>query len=169
MEPLLSKKFVCCYSGRDSCMLPSRCMLPLLRSAPSSYLPPFCVPVSPVARAERCKPCPVALVPTLDRSRSPAHNLDLVRSALSGLIMPEDLYILKTKRSLHFSDTSSYPARKKAPAHPDAFARASTSAGPRGGRAPNFPCLHPCPRPHGEIWGRNTPGQRARDSRTNWK
>ena len=167
MEPLCSEKNVAV--GRDSCMLPSRCMLASLRSAPSFKLPPFCVPVSPVARAARCKPCPVALVPTLGCSRPPARNLDLVRSILSGRIMPEDIFILKTKRPLHFSDTSRYPARKEASAHPDAFARASTSAGLRGGRAPNFPCLHPCPRTHGEIRGRNAPGRRARDSHTNRK
>ena len=88
-------------------------MLPSLGSAPSSKLPPFYVPVSPVARAARCKPCPVALVPTLGCSRPPARNLDLVRSALSGRIIPEDIFILETKRSLHFSDTSSYPQEKE--------------------------------------------------------
>ena len=169
MEPLSSKKVVCCCSGRDSCMQASRCMPPSLHSAPSSKLPPFCVPVSPVARAARCKPCPVALVPTRGCSRPRAGNHDLVRSALSERIKDEDIFILKTKRSLHFSDTSSYPARKEAPAHSDAFARASTSAGPRCGRAPNFPWLHPCPRTHGEIRDRNAPGRRARDSRTNRK
>ena len=58
MEPLCSDKFVCRCSGRDSCTLPSRCMLSSLHSAPSSKLPPFCVPVSPVARtAMQAVPC----------------------------------------------------------------------------------------------------------------
>ena len=88
----------------------------------------------------------------------------------SAQIRPVRTYlILKSKRSLHFSDTSSYPARKKAPAHPDAFARASTNVRPRGGRAPVSPCLHPCPRTHGEIRGRNGPGRRAREPHTNRK
>ena len=62
-----------------------------------------------------------------------------VRSALSGRIIPSlKKYFFGEKTAiLHYSDTSGYPARKEAPAHPDAFARASTSAGPRGGRAPN--------------------------------
>ena len=34
------KSFICCYSGRDSCMLTSRCMLPWLRSAPYPALCP---------------------------------------------------------------------------------------------------------------------------------
>ena len=73
------ESFICCCSGRDSCMLPSQCMLPSLRSAPSSKLTPLYVPVSPVARSATCKPCPVALVPdsTVGCSRPPARNLDL--------------------------------------------------------------------------------------------
>ena len=82
-----------------------------------------------------------------------------------------------TRRYLYFGDKTivtffghvELSARKGVPAHPDAFARASTSAGPRSGRAPNFPCLHPCPRTHGEIRGRNAPGRRARDSYTRRK
>ena len=60
MVPLVPESFICCCSGRDSCMLPSRCMLPSLRSP-------------------TCKPCPVALVPdsTVGCSRPPARNLDL--------------------------------------------------------------------------------------------
>ena len=139
-------------------MLPSRCMLPSMRSVPSAKLPPLYVPVSHVARAARCKPCPVALVSTLGCSRPPARNLDLLGSALFGRIIPEYIFILKSKRLLHFADTSSYPARKEAPPHLDALARASTSAGPRGVRAPDSRCLHPCPRTHGEIRGRNGPG-----------
>ena len=130
-------------------------MVPLC-SEKFSLLPPLYVPVSPVARAARCNPCPVALVPTLGCSRPPSRNLDLVRSALSGRIIPESIFILNSKRSLHFSGTSSYPARKEAPAHPDDFARASTSAGPCGGGAPFSPCLYPCPRTHARS-GAETP------------
>ena len=35
------KSFICCCSGRDSCMLTSRCMLPWLHSAP---YPALCAP-----------------------------------------------------------------------------------------------------------------------------
>ena len=52
---------------------------------------------------------------------------------------------VKVKTVLIISDMSSYPARKETPAHPhpDAFARASTSTHPRGGRAPvTLVCTH---------------------------
>ena len=42
--------------------------------------------------------------------------------------------------------------------HPNAFARASTSASPRGARAPVSPCLYPCPRTHGNIRGETAQG-----------
>ena len=66
-------------------MVPLYCMLPSLspspRSAPSFKLSPLYVPVSPVPRAERCKPCPVALVPTtLGCSASRSQPLDELRS-----------------------------------------------------------------------------------------
>ena len=72
------KSFICCCTGRDSCMLTSRCMLPWLRSA----LTPLYVPVSPCARSATCKPCPMALVQdsTVHCSRPPARNLDLSSS-----------------------------------------------------------------------------------------
>ena len=41
------KSFSCCCSGRDSCMLTSRCVLPWLRSAPYPALCP-CEPLRPV-------------------------------------------------------------------------------------------------------------------------
>ena len=41
------KSFICCCSGRDSCMLTSRCMLPWLRSVPYPALCP-CEPLRPV-------------------------------------------------------------------------------------------------------------------------
>ena len=71
-----------------ACMLCSRCLPPSPRSAPSSKLSPLYVPVSPVSRAERCKPCPVALVPTLGFSRPLTPSLLLLASALSGNIIP---------------------------------------------------------------------------------
>ena len=65
-------------------MVPLYCMPPSLspspRSAPSSKLSPLYVPASPVPRAERCKPCPVALVPTLGCSASRSQPLDLLKS-----------------------------------------------------------------------------------------
>ena len=41
------KMCICCCSGRDSCMLTSRCMLPWLRSTPYPALCPF-EPLRPV-------------------------------------------------------------------------------------------------------------------------
>ena len=41
------KSYICCCSGRDSCMLTSRCMRPWLRSAPYPALCP-CEPLRPV-------------------------------------------------------------------------------------------------------------------------
>ena len=41
------KSFICCCSGRDSCMLTSRCMLPWLRSARYPAQCP-CEPMRPV-------------------------------------------------------------------------------------------------------------------------
>ena len=58
------KSFICCCSGRDSCMLTSRCMLPWLRSAPYPALCP-CEPLRPVGdmqavsygvRSRQCSP-----------------------------------------------------------------------------------------------------------------
>ena len=170
MVPLCPEKFsLLLFWSKLVHDLPSRCMPPSLRSAPSSKLPPLYVPVSPVARAARCKPCPVVLVPTLGCSRPPARNLDLLTSALSGRIIPEHILLLKSERLLNFADASSHPARKEAPPHPNAFARASTIAGPRGGRAPDSPCLYQFPRTHGKIRGPNGPGMRASDSHTDWK
>ena len=73
------KSFICCCSGRDSCMLTSRCMLPWLHSAPYPTLCP-CEPLR--ARSTTCKPCPMALVPdsTVHCARPPARNLDLSSS-----------------------------------------------------------------------------------------
>ena len=45
------KSFICYCSGRDSCMLTSRCMLPWLRSAPYPALCP-CEPLRPVGEMQ---------------------------------------------------------------------------------------------------------------------
>ena len=75
------KSFICCCSGRDSCMLTSRCMLPWLRSAPYPALCP-CGPLRPVgdmqavsygARSRQYSPL-------LPACRPPARNLDLSSS-----------------------------------------------------------------------------------------
>ena len=93
------KSFICCCSGRASCMLTSRCMLPWLFVAVlvetracrprdacypgcARHLTPLYVPVSPWARSATCKPCPLVLVPdsTVHCSRPPARHLDLSSS-----------------------------------------------------------------------------------------
>ena len=130
---------------------------PSPRSASSSKLSSLYVPLSPVARAERCKPCPVALVPIHGCFRPPPPSLLLLTSALSGSNTGICLYVEVTT-VLIFSDASSYPARKETPVHPHPGACASTSTRPRGGRAPVYPCLHPCPRTHGEIRVRKKSG-----------
>ena len=71
------------------CMPPRRARHRLVTDSIKSKLPPLYDAVNPVAPAARCKPSPVALVPTLVCSRPPARNLDLLRSALSGRIMPD--------------------------------------------------------------------------------
>ena len=53
------------------------------------------VPVSPVSRAGRCKPRPVALVPTLRSSRPLPPSLVLLASALSGNIIPGHMFLFK--------------------------------------------------------------------------
>ena len=74
--------------SRLACMLRSRYVPPSPRSAPSSKLSQLYVPVSAVSRAERCKPCPVALIPTLGCSQPLLPSLLLLASALSGNIIP---------------------------------------------------------------------------------
>ena len=73
------KSFICCCSGRDSCMLTSRCMLPWLRSALYPALCP-CQPLRPVGDMQAVS---YALVPdsTVHCPRPPGRNLDL---SLSG-------------------------------------------------------------------------------------
>ena len=67
-----------CRSVRNSCMLPSRSPS---RSATSEKLSPFYVPASGVPGAERCRPCPVTLAPTLGCSASRSQPLDLLKFA----------------------------------------------------------------------------------------
>ena len=154
---------------RDACY-PRRARHHCVTDSVRSKLHPLYVPVIPVVRAERSKPCPVALVPTLACSRPPAKNLNLLRPAIQVRTkVPEYIIFLKSKRSLHWSSTSSYPARYDAPSYPDAFPRVSTSTGPRGGREPVFLCLYPCSPTHGEIRGRTGRGLRARESHANRK
>ena len=57
-------------------------------------LPALC-PCTPVSRAERCKPCLVALVPTLGCSRPLPPSLLLLAPALSGIIMPGYVFLFK--------------------------------------------------------------------------
>ena len=78
---------------------------PTPRSTSSSKLSPLHAPWSPVARAERSKPCPVALVPTLGCFWPPPPSL-LLTSALSGSISitPRSVFMLRSKRSM-FSRT----------------------------------------------------------------
>ena len=124
--------------SRLACMLRSLCVPPLPRSAPSSKLSPLCVPVSPVSRGERCKSYPVALVPTLGCSRPLPPSLLLLASALSGNIIPGDVFLLSkngpyirtrlvTQQEENKHTGSTTPT--------DSFAPAWTSGRPRGGRA----------------------------------
>ena len=95
-------------------MLPSPCMLPSMCSAPSAKLPPLYAPVSPVARAPRFKPCPVALVPTLGCSRPPTRNFYLLRSSLSGRIIPAYIYLFQRQNGPYISRKSPFiPQEKK--------------------------------------------------------
>ena len=84
------------------------------------------------------------------------------------------VFLSKRKRCLH-SDTSRYPAIEKKNIHTelttpaDAFAPASESGCPRGGRAQaGLPLsVSIFPRTHVEIRGRNGPGWRAPKLHTN--
>ena len=91
------KCFICYCSGRDSCMLTSRCYPGCHR-----HLTPLYVPVSPCTRSVTCKPCHMALVPdtTVHCSRPPVRNLDLSSSDHSqgpwvGLIYIQLLKLFK--------------------------------------------------------------------------
>ena len=82
------KSFICCCSGRDSCMLTSRCMLPWLRSALYPALCP-CQPLRPVgdmqavsygARSRQYSP----LLPAY--SSQPRSIVERPRSGLMGRV-----------------------------------------------------------------------------------
>ena len=125
--------------SRLACMLRSRCLPPSPRSAPSSKLYPLYVPVSPVSCAERCKPCPVALVPTLgcspaSTSQPPPASILSVRKYNTGICIfcssKNGPYIrtrLVTSLDKNKHTGSTTPT--------DAFAPASTSGRPLGRRA----------------------------------
>ena len=73
---------------------------------------PLYVPLSPVARAERCKPCLVTLTPTLCFFRPLTPGLLLTR-ALSGSILPGSVFMLKFKWSLFSRTSIVIPQEKK--------------------------------------------------------
>ena len=159
------------WPGRDSraCCARDASHLAALGAILQAF-PALC-PVSPVSRTARCKPRPVALVPTLSCSRPLPPSLLLLASALSGNIIPGYVFLLKHKRSLH-SDTSSYPTREKntpGQQRPQTLSLQPRRAAARaaGERRPVYFCLHPCPRTHVEIRGRNGPGWRAAKLHTN--
>ena len=100
----------------NGALLPPRRMPPSPPSpcsALSSKLCPLYVPLSPVARAERCKPYPVALVPTLGCFRPPPPSLLLLASALSTSIIPGYIFMLKSKRSLFSRTRLAIPQEKR--------------------------------------------------------
>ena len=139
-------------------MLPSRCMPRRPPSLGAIFQAFPSMSLRAPSPAERCKPCPVALVPTLGFSASRSQPLDLLKSTARKYDDGMNLYV-DFETVLFSSDTSNYAAKTNTPSQPrpDAFARASTSAYPRGGRSPVYPCLHSCSRTHGEIQGRNGP------------
>ena len=127
-------------------MLRSRCLPPSPRSPPSSKLCQFYVPASPVSRAEICKPCPVAIVPTLGCPRPVPPSLLLRASALSGNIIP-GVCFCSSKNSPYIRTRLVTPQEKNkhngSTTLTDTFAPASTSGRPSRGRAqPVYPCLH---------------------------
>ena len=82
------KSLICCCSGRDSCMLTSRCMLPLLRSAPYPALCP-CEPPRPVGemKAVSCGARSRQYSPLLPASSSlPRSIVEGPRSAPMGRV-----------------------------------------------------------------------------------
>ena len=139
-------------------MLPSPRMPPSPpspRSASSSKLSPLYVSLSPVARAERCKPCPVALVPTLllpaSTSQPPSVDIRSVRKYNTGVCLN-----VEAKTVLIFSDAFSYPARKETPTHTLSLVPPRARVSAAGKRRFTIHCLHPCPRTHGKICGKKS-------------
>ena len=142
-------------------------MPPSPHSAPTSKLSPLYVPVSPDSRAKRCKPCPVALVPTLGCSRPLPPSLLLLASALSGNIR-RDMCFWCNKNGPYIRTRLVIPQEKNKHTGSTTPTDETLSLEPRraaacavGERRSVYPCLHPCPRTHVEIRGRNGPGRRA--------
>ena len=126
------------WPGRDSraCCARDACHPRRARRHLPSFL--LYVPVSPVSRADRCKPCPVALVPTLGCSRPLPRSLLLLAFALSGNIIPGYIFC-SSKNGPYIRTRLVTPQAKNkhtgSTTPTDAFAPASTSGRPRGGRA----------------------------------
>ena len=137
-------------------------MLPSPRSASSSELFPLFAPLSPVARAERCKPCPVALVLTLGCFWPAPPSFLLFASGLSGSILPRYLFMLKSKWSSFSGTRLIIPQEKRQrPTHLQALSLVPRRARARATEKRRFTlrlCLHPCPRTHGEICVKNKSG-----------
>ena len=133
MVPLCPPKNI--WPGRDSraCCARDACHPRRARRHLPSF--PRSVPVSPVSSAERCKPCPVALVRC---SRPLLPNLLLLASALPGTIIPG--YVFCSSKNGPYIWTRLVTPQEKnkhtgSTTPTDAFALASTSDSPRGGRA----------------------------------
>ena len=104
------------------------------------------------SRGERCKPCPVALVPTIGCFRPPPPSLLLLRFALSASIIPGSVIMLNSKGS-SFSRTR-LPRKKKDEVSPSPRSLHSCLdeyAPARRETVGVYPCLHPCPPTHGKI------------------
>ena len=126
----------------------------------------------PWFHSEKCKPCPVALVPTLGCSRPLPPSLLLLASALPGDIIPGYVFFVLVKTVLTFGpawlhrkeniNTLGQPRPQKLLL---LARRAAVSAARE--RRPIYLCLHPLPRAHVEFRGRNGPGRRAPEPHAN--
>ena len=155
----------CCYSGRDSCMLPPAMhatlaalgtILSPIRSGPSSPALCLCEPRRPRGEMQAV-PCgarsDTRLLPASGAQPRPAQTRS-VRAYNPRL----NVYF-KVKTVLTFLGHVRLSRKKEAPAHPEAFARSWPSLGRRGARRPDSPLVHPGARTHGEIRGRNAPAR----------
>ena len=116
-------------------MLCSRCLPPLPRSAPSSKLSPLYVHVSLVSRAERCTPCPVALVPTLGCSRPLPPSLSCWHPLSGSIILRYAFCSSKNGPYIRTRLVTPQEKDKHTGSTTPTFAPASTSGRLRGGRA----------------------------------
>ena len=150
-------------------MLRLRCLPLSPRSAPSPKLSLLYVAVSPVSRAERCKPCPAVLVPTLGCSRPLPPGLLLLASALSGSMIPGICLFVQVKTVLTFGHVYLPPQEKNkhtgSCTPPDAFAPASTSGRESAGRF-TLVCTH-AHAPTSRSGAETAPGRRTPKPRTN--